>query len=69
MKETISSSILIIASESLSREGLAGWREHKYVGLKAVHLFGCHATDVAIEVRRVGKVVSIDGIRVGVDVD
>ena len=69
MKETVRSSILVISSESLSCEGLAGWGEHKHVRLKAVHLFGCHATDVAIEVRSAGKVVSIDSIRVGVDIN
>lgn len=69
MKETVGSSILVISSESLSCERLAGWREYEHVRLKAIHLFGCHATDVAIEVRRVGKVVSVDGIRVGVDVN
>jgi hypothetical protein len=69
MKETVSPSVLIIASESLSCEGLAGWRQYKYIGVKAVHLFGRHTADVTIEVWCVGKVVSVDGIRVGVDVN
>ena len=69
MEETVCPSILVIAPESLSSEGLAGWRENEYIRVKAVHFFGSHTTDVAIEVWCAGEVVSVDGIRVGVDVN
>lgn len=69
MEETVRPSILVITSESLSCKGLTGWRENEYIRVKAVHLFGRHTTDVAIEVWCAGEVVSVDGIRVGVDVN
>ena len=69
MEETVRPSILVIAPESLSSEGLARWRENEYIRVKAVHLLGRHTADVTIEMWCAGEVVSVDGIRVGVDVN
>ena len=69
VKETVRTVVVFVSAESLARERLTRRRHMEDVGSEAVEICRRETAYVAIEVRCIWKVVSVDRIGGGVEIE